>query len=209
MNTRTVILGAGGFGRELFALLRGSAYEVIGFIDPGPADPEKLPAQVLGGDDALASTFREGAADTAFVAVGDAAARARLFAAAASLGYSLPFFAHRTAFVPEEAEIGAGTVIYPGAVLMPGCRLGRGVLVNSGATLGHDVTARDFATFAPGAHAAGFVRVGEGTLVGIGASVRERVSIGEWSVIGAGAAVIRDIPSNSVAVGVPARVRPV
>ena len=42
--------------------------------------------------------------------------------------------------------------------------------------------------------------------MGTGASIIQGVQIGEWSIIGAGAAVIRDIPANRTAVGVPARI---
>ncbi len=52
------------------------------------------------------------------------------------------------------------------------------------------------------------VKVGEGTHIGIGASVIPQMDIGPWSVIGAGAAVISRIPGHVTAVGVPARVIP-
>ena len=49
--------------------------------------------------------------------------------------------------------------------------------------------------------------VGEGALVGIGASVAPGCAIGARATVGAGAAVVRDIPAGATAVGVPARVR--
>jgi acetyltransferase EpsM len=48
--------------------------------------------------------------------------------------------------------------------------------------------------------------LGEGVFMGLHSSIINRTSIGEWSIIGAGATVVSDIPSNSLAVGVPARV---
>jgi acetyltransferase-like isoleucine patch superfamily enzyme len=58
----------------------------------------------------------------------------------------------------------------------------------------------------PAANLAGEVTVGDGCYFGMNSCVINRTKIGEWSVIGAGAAVTRDIPSHSLAVGVPARV---
>ena len=34
----------------------------------------------------------------------------------------------------------------------------------------------------------------------------DKVSVGAWTIVGAGAAVVRDLPANVTAVGVPARV---
>ncbi len=50
------------------------------------------------------------------------------------------------------------------------------------------------------------VRIGNDVWIGAGVKVLAGVSIGNRVVIGAGAVVTKDIPSDSVAVGVPARV---
>lgn len=50
------------------------------------------------------------------------------------------------------------------------------------------------------------IRVGNNVYFGFGAMVMPGVTIGDNVVVGAGTIVTRDIPSNSVAVGVPARV---
>ena len=62
------------------------------------------------------------------------------------------------------------------------------------------------AIVSPNAALAGGVKVGAFSHIGIGASVIQRLKIGQRCIIGAGAAVVRDIASDSVAVGVPARV---
>ena len=43
-------------------------------------------------------------------------------------------------------------------------------------------------------------------MVGAGAAILGPVTIGDNSQIGAGAVVIKDVPANCVAVGVPARI---
>ena len=52
----------------------------------------------------------------------------------------------------------------------------------------------------------GPVIIGNNVYVGVGAFVMPNVHIGDNSIIGAGAIVTKDIPANSVAVGIPARV---
>ena len=50
------------------------------------------------------------------------------------------------------------------------------------------------------------IRVGNNVFIGYGAIILPGVTIGDNVIIGAGAVVTRDIPSGSVAAGVPARV---
>jgi serine O-acetyltransferase len=50
--------------------------------------------------------------------------------------------------------------------------------------------------------------IGNNVDIGAGAKLLGRITIGDNVLIGANAVVIRDVPSNSIAVGVPATVRP-
>jgi serine O-acetyltransferase len=50
--------------------------------------------------------------------------------------------------------------------------------------------------------------IGNRVDIGAGAKVLGNISIGDDVAIGANAVVITDVPSNSIAVGVPARIRP-
>lgn len=52
----------------------------------------------------------------------------------------------------------------------------------------------------------GPIKIGNNVHIGWDAIIMPNVTIGDNCIIGAGAVVTKDIPSNSVAVGVPARV---
>jgi UDP-perosamine 4-acetyltransferase len=58
----------------------------------------------------------------------------------------------------------------------------------------------------PGAHVAGLVNIGNSCFIGIGSTLKDCIIIGNNSVIGAGTVVLKDIPENSVSIGVPSRV---
>ena len=58
----------------------------------------------------------------------------------------------------------------------------------------------------PGINIFGKIKVGDNSFIGINSIIMPGVTIGSNVVIGAGSIVVKDIPSNSVAVGIPARV---
>ena len=63
----------------------------------------------------------------------------------------------------------------------------------------------NFCNIYPGTHLAGRITVGDRTLIGIGASIKEKITIGKNAVIGAGSVVIDDVPDNTTVYGVPAK----
>jgi len=48
--------------------------------------------------------------------------------------------------------------------------------------------------------------MGNGSHIGIGASVIQGITIGKWCTIGAGAVIIKDIPDGATVVGNPGRI---
>ena len=86
-------------------------------------------------------------------------------------------------------------------------RLGNRVTVVSGVQFfTHDGGVWVFRSERPGLDVFGPIDVGNNVFIGARAVILPGVTIGDNVVIGAGAVVTNDIPSNSVAVGVPARV---
>lgn len=88
--------------------------------------------------------------------------------------------------------------------------IGNGVAITTGVMiLCHQ---RDLSKYKPGMYAmhcpfkAGKVIIKDGAHIGIGAIIMPGVTIGEGAIIGAGAVVTKDVPSYSLALGVPAKV---
>jgi serine O-acetyltransferase len=50
-------------------------------------------------------------------------------------------------------------------------------------------------------------KIGDNVDIGTGAKVLGEITIGDNVVIGANAVVLEDVPPNSIAVGVPARIK--
>ncbi len=102
-----------------------------------------------------------------------------------------------------------GIEIHPGATL--GRRLvidhGMGVVIGETAVVGDDVTIYQGVTLGGTGKQRGkrHPTIGNGVIIGVGASVLGAVQIGDRARVGGGAVVLRDVPPDTTAVGVPAK----
>jgi acetyltransferase EpsM len=202
-----VIVGAGGHGREVLGILLrdGKGHEVAGFVDDddqlqGAEADSKL---VLGQVEWMtehASEYR------AVVAIGDNWVRKQVATALSAAGVAFATVVARDAIISPFATVGEGAMIFSGVVVNTGAIIGAHAILNLHATASHDTHVGAHAHLAGGVRLAGGSSVGEGCELGAGAVVNPGIKVGDWAVIGSGAAVVSDIPSNAVAVGVPAKV---
>lgn len=101
--------------------------------------------------------------------------------------------------LPCEAQVGRGLRIdHQGGIVVSGyARLGDDCVIRNGVTIG---TARTDKIEAP--------IIGNRVDIGAGAKVLGGIVIGDDVAIGANAVVLQDVPSGSIAVGIPARILP-
>jgi len=216
MKTPLVILGAGGFGREVHdvveamndaaAISNDQTFDFLGFIDNQLADAgllEERGAPLLGGDDVL-DTLPAG---THYViAIGDGRVRRALDEKATAIGLKAATLVHPAATVGKHLVVlGPGTIICSHVSITTNVRLGRHVHLNLNVTVGHEAVLGDYVTVNPGANISGNVILEDEVMIGTGAALIPGVTVGAGSVIGAGACVVRSIPSGVTAVGMPAK----
>lgn len=197
---RIVIVGAGSQGAIVADILRERA---IGFVDDHHSGATILGLPVLG----TIASLRSVPHDAMVVAIGDNRARRELTARLVASGERLVSAIHPFTSIAPSATIGEGAMISAGALVLPRATIGRGVLLNTRSSVDHDTIVGDFAHLSPGATVGGRCHIGDETLIALGASVASGIRVGARTVIGAGACVVRDIPDDVVAFGVPARVR--
>mgnify|MGYP005836463779 CR=1 FL=1 len=207
-----VIVGAGGFGREVAQLITDineekPTWEILGFVDDDPGKRE----QDIGGLAVIRT-------------IGDMAWPKTRPAIALGIGFprvkrriirqiterfpeaEFPALIHPSASVGRNVAFGPGCLIAAGCVLTVDINMGSFVLLNLLCTVGHDATIGNFTTCYVNVNLAGYSALEDGVEMGTGSVVIPGKTVGSGSVVGAGAVVVNDIPPNSVAVGVPARV---
>ena len=112
---------------------------------------------------------------------------------------------HSSAIISDDAKIEEGSVVMHGSIIQTGSVIGKHCIINTGASVDHDCIIGDFSHIAPHATLCGNVTIGEGCWIGAGATIISGVTIGKWSVVGAGSVVLRNLPDNIMAVGVPCK----
>jgi UDP-perosamine 4-acetyltransferase len=200
------MIGSGGHARVVIEILEGTGeFEVIGCVTIDSTQKEIFGYPILGNDLALPELFASGVRN-GFVGIGDNRIREQLTSRLTSLGFTMIRAISRHAVLSPRSTIGPGVAIMPGAIVNGGTAIDEGSIVNTGAIVDHDCVIGKYAHVGPGARLAGSVNIGDGTLIGIGATILPGIKIGSGTKVGAGSCVIRDLPQDVTAVGVPAMI---
>jgi len=209
-SRRILIVGAGGFGREVLQWTHDAWPEqsrlIAGFLsaDAGLLDGRGLGLPIL----ADPADFAPQSGDALILAIGIPGVRRRVAEDLLGRGAVFLTLVHPTAIVAATAVIGTGSVICPRALVSVSASVGRFGLVNYQASLAHDSSAGDFAVLSPYATLGGGARIGADAFLGLHAAVGPGLSVGPRSKLSAGSCALADVPADSLAYGVPARIGP-
>lgn len=204
-----VIIGAGGFGREVLEIFKDQnkqkkQWNILGFIDDNKDIQDKIINNypVLGGLD----WFKENKDVGCVCAIGKPEAKKKIVSRLQDLGVIFYNAIHPSVIMSEFVEIGNGVIIGAGTILTVNIKIGNHVIINLNCSVGHDTIIDDYCSIMPTVKINGCNHLSEGVYVGTGATFINEQSVGSWSIVGAGSVVVKDIPENVVAVGVPSKV---
>lgn len=204
-----VIIGVGGFGREVKVLIDQineleKKYNILGFYDDAKdCKPYYNGVPYLGNIEDLNQI-----AQTTSVAlgIGDPSTKSKILARLNNENLSFPTLIHPAVQMSkDDITVGKGSIICGGNILTCNIKIGSFVTLNLSCTVGHDTVIKDFASFMPSVNISGEVVICEKVYVGTGAKIINQLEIGKNTIIGAGAVVSKSLPENCTAVGIPAK----
>ncbi|MCM1284300.1 MAG: acetyltransferase [Clostridium sp.] len=210
-----VIIGAGGFGREVQWLIErinkkckqdsgNDKWRLLGYVDDNTETGTEIDGlQVLMTVDDLAQ--RESSLSVV-CAIGTSEVRKKVVSRISSNKTLIfPNLIDPTVQMSDRVETGKGNIICAGCILTVDISIKDFCIVNLDCTIGHDGKLGSFSTLCPGVNMSGEVEISEGVEIGTGSQIIQGKRIASGCKIGAGAVVVKDIVEPGTYVGVPAR----
>lgn len=203
---KLIIIGAGGFGREVAWLVerinkQNPSWNILGFIDDnGEFKGREINGyKVLGG----CETIKEYPNAYVVCAVGASKVRKKIIDKIGKCNFAT--LIDPSVELSDFVRIGEGSIICANTIITVNIEIGSHVIINLDCTIGHDAVLNDFVTLYPNVNVSGMTVTGTCCEVGTGTQIIQGKRIGDYSIIGAGAVVVKDIPSKCTAVGSPAK----
>ncbi len=223
---RIILWGGTGQAKVIRPIIQYYGSEVIAVIDDTPNLPSPFPdVPIYHGWKEIAEFVAKDFNDPEIngtkgskghlgycVTIGNPHSRARIkihdFLRLTDRRAQLNAIIHPSAIIDKSVELiwdAQGAQILAGAIIQPEVKLGKCVIINTGAQVDHECVLEEGVEVGPGAVLCGLVHVEACAWIGAGATVLPRLRIGHDSIVGAGAVVTEDVPPNTVVVGVPAK----
>ncbi|WP_342508569.1 acetyltransferase [Sporosarcina sp. FSL K6-2383] len=206
---KIVVYGSGGFAREVVHLIEDineqqATWKILGYIDDNPENHGEVinDLPVLGGYDWLKEQ------DSIAVVMGIGSPNAKKAIANKLEGLknvTYPNLIHPSVKFSRYNTIGKGNVICEGNILTINIDIQDFATINLNCTIGHDVVVGSYTTILPNASVSGNVVFEERVDFGTNATIIQGIKVGEGTIVGAAAVVVKDLPANCTAVGMPAK----
>lgn len=203
---RTLIVGAGGLGRQIAQWLRDinsvqPTYQVAGYLTFGDGPPDPLAVPVVGST----RTYEPREGEVFVCALGNPDEKRQATQILKSRGARFATVIHPSATIADHCVIGEGVVLFPNVAVCANASVGNFVTVMFSG-MGHDSKVGDFATICSGCEIAGHAEVGEGAYMDLGAIMVPHKKVGAGAYVAPGSIVVRNVRQGTSVSGNPAKV---
>ena len=202
-----VIVGAGGFGREVYLWAKDSfdftKYQIKGFLSNNKSDLDNydVKVEIIGDPDYY--EIKEN--DRFLLAIGNIETKKRLVKRLKNKGAKFLTLIHPTAIVVNTGKIGEGVIISPFCLISDNVQLDDFVMINAYVTCGHDAKVGKYSILSVYAVLNGFVVLEDEVFLGTHATVIAGKRVGYRSKVSANSVVMRNVPPNRIVFGVPGK----
>ena len=202
-----LIVGSGGFAKELFQIACETGEDVI-FYNDFPAAPDFLFERFP-----VIHSLKEAEELFSFkpnftLGLGNPKLRYDLYQKMRGVGGSFSSMISKETYIGNyEVKIGVGVNILAGTKISNSVSVGKGSMLYYNTVVTHDVTVGDFCEISPDVKLLGGCQVGNYTWIGAGSIIFPKVRIGDNAIIAAGSVVRENIPDNVMVAGIPAIIK--
>lgn len=205
-----VIIGAGGYAREVYALAMktneylNGGYDIKGFLD----DNKKAFEGVKGNYPPILDSVEhyEVQKDDVFICgLGDSAFRKKKVSIIDEKGGEFISLINPSAEINPTAQIGRGCVINSKSIIGSNTIIGDFVTIQSFDVIGHDVVIGDYVSIECYVFLGGFTSVGSMTMIHTRSTIIPHKSIGSNVIVGVASVVMRNLKDGVSVFGYPAK----
>lgn len=207
-NNKILLVGAGGFAREIYDYLSQSnfeynGYKLAGFLSDNDDDLDSfnIDHKIIG--NIKSELLDEGT--VLIMAVASPSLKEELYRYYEQSGAQFITYVHPTAIIGKYVNLGDGCVICPNVTLTTNISIGSCCTINAHSSIGHDANIGNFCTLSGHCDITGGVKVGDRVIFGSHALVIPSKIVESDSVVGAGSVVIKKVKSGTTVFGNPAK----
>jgi len=201
---KIAIAGTGGHAQSVAEVAEAVGYQIDFYIDPfsNAIEIDGVPVVTNERDIKKYSKLN------ITVAIGNNKLRREVVLRLKNFNPSLVFpnLVHPSSIISNSCSLGEGVIVHPLSHLGAKSLIGDHAIINSCVTIEHNSALGNFVSIAPGVIGGGNVRIGNYSQICLGSKIIDNVEVGENSILGANSLLNRNLPSNVVAYGTPARV---
>ena len=200
---KLIIIGAGGFAKQVIDVAQLNKFEIIGIIDDFSLEG-LYDYPILGKISDLNELLSCQSELKVFCGIGDTKVRERIFSLFPDRFVNC---IHPTAVISTYSIIGTGNYIGPNVCIMPDVKIGHNNIIDPIVVLSHDVIIGNHNHLAAHCCLLGKVTIKDCNLIGSNSTVLPKINVGSHNILGAGAVLTKSKEDNKILVGVPAKER--
>ena len=207
---KILIVGAGGFGRELLQWIKDinaekPTWDIGGFLDDNlqALDGVEIDYPVVG----TISDWQPKDDEVFALAMGKPQLKRMVVEKLKSRGAHFAAVIHPTALVSPFAHYGEGLVMFPYSKLSCNSTVGDFVSILT-TPIGHDNEIGDYTMISGGCNIVRNVKIGKDVFVAAGVCIAQDVVVKDGAYIGLGSVVLKDVKAGTKVFGNPARIIP-
>lgn len=203
-----IIIGAGGFGREVEWLLRrinnnNNKWNILGYVDDNIQKGTKInELEVIYNIEELLNVKEK---INVVIAIGNAKIRKMIYNRIRENKMLIFPNIIDPSVIIGNVSMGIGNIICAGTIATVNIKINNFNIINLDCTIGHDDILSDFITLYPSVNVSGNTTIDELVEIGTGTQIIQGKNICSNVIIGAGTVIVKDINEEGTYVGVPAR----
>lgn len=198
-----IIVGAGGFGREVYQWSKDAfgedEYNIKGFLskDSSELDGFLIDAPILGHED----DYQIQESDRFVIAIGNVVIKKKVVEELRKKGAKFISLIHPTALVSSSVKIGEGVVVCPYSILTDSVVIEDYAMLNVYVYCGHDSKVGKYSILSPYSTLNGFANLEDEVFLATHSVVTGYKNVGKGSVVGANSLVLHDVDAQSKVLG--------